>query len=134
SPMKDTIQENQVVNRLIQWAEKQMPVRAMLLTSSRANENAEIDILSDYDVILYVADSSMFVAQDTWLQDFGSVLVLFRDQEESYGMQEYARLVLYEEGTKIDFTIAPVGILRKIVEEPRLPSYLDIGYKVLVDK
>jgi aminoglycoside 6-adenylyltransferase len=131
--MKDTGQERDVVERLIQWADKQAPVRAMLLTSSRANKNAPIDILSDYDVSLYVADASAFTNDDTWLRDFGSVLVLFRDQRDRYGMQEHARLVLYEDGLKIDFTITPMDVLRKILEEPRLPTYLDVGYRVLID-
>src|SRR5256712_13462521 len=121
--MKDTSQESKVVNRLIRWAEEQVLVRAMLLTSSRASKNAPVDILSDYDVVLYVSNTSPFADSDAWLHDFGSLLVQFRDERDnSYGMHQYARLVLYEEGTKIDFTIAPVDTLRKIVDEPALPE------------
>ena len=124
-----------VVDRLIRWAEGQALVRAMLLTSSRASKNAPVDILSDYDVVLYVSDTSPFTESDAWLSDFGSLLVQFRDEgDNKYGMHQYARLVLYEEGTKIDFTIAPVDTLRKIVDEPTLPEGLDIGYRVLVDR
>jgi aminoglycoside 6-adenylyltransferase len=133
--MKDASQEDEILNRLTQWAEEQALVRAMLLTSSRASKNAPVDMLSDYDVLLYVSDTRPFADSDTWLQDFGKFLVQFRDERDnSYGIHEYARLVLYEDGTKIDFTIAPVDTLRKIREEPALPDSLDIGYRVLVDK
>jgi aminoglycoside 6-adenylyltransferase len=44
-------QERVVIERLLNWAEHQTLVRAMLLTSSRAIPNAPTDIFSDYDVI-----------------------------------------------------------------------------------
>jgi aminoglycoside 6-adenylyltransferase len=128
-------QEANVVDRLIRWAEEQDFVRAMLLTSSRASEHAPVDILSDYDVVLYVSDTSPFADSDAWLQDFGRLLVRSRDERvNSYGIREYLRLVLYEDGTKIDFTITPTNTLLKTVEGPTLPASLDIGYRILVDK
>lgn len=45
-----------VIRQLIHWAERQDSVRAMLLTSSRANPNALVDRFSDYDVVLAVQD------------------------------------------------------------------------------
>src|SRR6266567_6169563 len=87
--MKDTSQEGQILNRLIRWAEEQVLVRAMLLTSSRASKNAPVDILSDYDVVLYVSDTSPFAESDAWLQDFGRLLVQFRDEgDNNHGMQK----------------------------------------------
>jgi aminoglycoside 6-adenylyltransferase len=133
--MNDLSQESGALNRLTQWADEQVLVRAVLLTSSRASKNAPVDPLSDYDVVLYVSDTSPFADSDAWLQDFGRLLVQFRDEgDNNFGMQQYARLALYEDGTKIDFSIVPVDTLRKIVDEPKLPEGLDIGYRVLVDK
>jgi aminoglycoside 6-adenylyltransferase len=126
--------DDDVINSLITWGKSQARVRAVLLTSSRAGSGAPVDILSDYDPILYVTDTAPFVDDEGWLQDFGDILVMFRDQRDEYGMRQYARLVLYDGGTKIDFTIAPVGMLEKVLEEPALPDYLDIGYRVLLDK
>ena len=51
-----------------------MRVRAMLLTSSRADPKAHLDLFSDYDVILVVTDIHPFFEDRTWLQDFGQVL------------------------------------------------------------
>ncbi len=124
----------ELVQRIVQWALRNDGVRAVLLTSSRANPNAPMDALSDYDVSLYVADTAPFVARGAWLADFGTVLVRFNDERDGDGMREYSRLVLYEDGTKVDFTIVPAEFLRKIAKTPNLPDYLDIGYRVLVDK
>jgi aminoglycoside 6-adenylyltransferase len=132
--MQDAAREVDVINRLVQWANSQPLVRAMLLESSRASDHAPIDILSDYDVLLIVSDTRPFSQQESWLQDFGKLLVLFRDKGRMYGLRSYNRLVLYEDGTKIDYIVWPVALLQRVLNAPRLPDVLDHGYQVLVDK
>jgi aminoglycoside 6-adenylyltransferase len=132
--MKDVSGEVDVIERLVQWANSQPLVRAMLLESSRASDRAPIDILSDYDVLLVVSDIRSFSQHETWLQDFGKILVLFRDKGQMCGLTSYYRLVLYEDGTKIDYIVWPVALLQRVLDEPRLPEVLDYGYQVLVDK
>jgi len=63
--MKDTHQESDVVRRLIAWAEQQVSVRAMLLTSTRASPHAPVDAFSDYDVVLVVTDIHPFFTDRT---------------------------------------------------------------------
>ncbi len=137
TPMKDTDQESEVIRQLIQWAEHQPSVRAMLLTSSRANLNAPVDALSDYDVVLVVLDIHPFFEDKTWLQDFGQVLVAYWDPihpAPDYGIEQVGNVTEYGDGLKIDFTLWPVELLRRIAEAPTLPADLDIGYTVLIDK
>ncbi len=112
----------------MQWAKNQPLVRAMLLESSRASERAPVDILSDYDVLLVVSDTRPFSQDETWLQDFGKILVLFRDKGRIHGLTTYNRLVLFEDGTKIDYIVWPVALLQRVLDAPRLPDLLDQGY------
>ena len=73
------------------WAEKREPVRAMLLTSTRTSPNARVDLFSDYDVILVVTDIHPFFADRGWLEDFGRVLVVYRDPIRLvYGVGKFA--------------------------------------------
>lgn len=124
-----------VIDTLIQWAEHQPGVRAMLLTSSRAIPNAPADVFSDYDVILAVRDVQPFYEDRTWLEAFGSVLVVYRDPlEPYYGFPRSAYVTQYENGLKIDFTLWPVEILQRIAADPQLPDEFDAGYRVLLDK
>jgi aminoglycoside 6-adenylyltransferase len=58
--MKNSEQERQVIERLVHWAKGRPAVRAMLLTRSRVNPDAPVDVLSDYDVILVVTDIPPF--------------------------------------------------------------------------
>ena len=92
--MKGAAREVDVIDRLIQWANSQPLARAMLLESSRASEGTSIDILSDYDVLLVVSDTRPFLRDEGWLQDFGKILVLFRDKGRMHGLMGYSRLVL----------------------------------------
>ncbi len=135
--MKDTNQESDVIRRLIAWAEQQEPVRAMLLTSTRANPHAQVDAFSDYDVVLVVTDIHPFFADRTWLQDFGQVLVVYWDAIHAapdYGIEQVSNVTLYEDGLKIDFTLWPVALMQRIAAAPVLPADLDVGYAILVDK
>ena len=135
---KDLTREKQTLRGLVRWAEKQPSVRALLLTSSRANPNAAVDLFSDYDVILAVADIRPFFDDRTWLEDFGPVLVVYRDpikhEHGEVGLGRFAYITQYEDGTKIDFTLWPVELLRCVVAAPELPDDLDVGYTVLLDK
>jgi aminoglycoside 6-adenylyltransferase len=127
--------EQQVLSRLVRWAEKQEAIRAMLLTSSRTNPHAELDSFSDYDVILVVKDIQPFLKDESWLEDFGKVLVMYRDPVKSeYGFEKFGRVTHYQNYTKIDYAVWPVGLMKKVIKMPELPDYLDDGYKVLVDK
>ena len=126
-----------VVHGLIQWAESNDPVRAMLLTSTRARPDAPVDRLSDYDVVLVVEDIRPFFEDRSWLEDFGEVLIAYWDPiqpESDFGVDQTGNVVQYADGLKIDFRVWPVGLIRRITDAPALTDELDAGYAVLLDK
>lgn len=126
--------EPEVVGRLIRWAREQPLVRALLLTSSRANPSAPVDRLSDYDVIAVVPDIQPFTSDEGWVRAYGTPLVRLPASAAAEGRESRHRLVLYEDGTKIDYTVWPVTLMERVRDAPRLPDVLDVGYRVLVDK
>lgn len=126
-----------MISQLVEWAENQAPVRAMLLTSTRAIPNAPVDAFSDYDVILVTADIHPFYVDRSWLEDFGRVLVGYWDpiyREPDYHCDVFGNVIQYEDGLKIDFTLWPIELLGRIAAASELPAELDAGYKVLLDK
>ena len=130
-------QQDEVFEKLIQWAEQKSSIRAMLLTSTRAVPGATVDFLSDYDVILIVEDIHPFYENRSWLEDFGEVLVVYWDPifpDPKYGNEKTANVTQYADGLKIDFTLWPVELLHKIARAPALEAELDAGYRVLLDK
>ena len=84
---------------------------------------------------LVVTDIHPFFADRAWLEDFGRVLVLYRDPIRlEYGVEKFAYITQYEDGLKIDFTLWPVEMVPRIVAAPQLPDDLDVGYTILMDK
>ena len=126
-----------VISELVRWAEQLSSIRAMLLTSTRAIPGASVDIFSDYDVVLVVEDIHPFFKDRSWLEDFGKVLVVYWDpihRDPDYEIEKVANVTQYAEGLKIDFTLWPVELMRKIVQAPALTAELDAGYRILMDK
>jgi aminoglycoside 6-adenylyltransferase len=133
--LKRSASDKAILEQLTHWAAQQPLVRAMLLTSSRAIPQAPSDVFSDYDVILALRDVQPFYADRTWLEAFGPVLVLYRDPLIlDRGLERSAYVTQYENGLKIDFSLWPVGLLQRVVADPKLPDELDAGYQVLLDK
>jgi len=119
-----------VIKRLIGLGDQHDEIRAVVLTSTRAAGGC--DLLSDYDVVLYTRDLARFLERDDWFESFGRVLVMFRDDSGEGGW--HARLVLYEDGTRVDFSVQHVDLLKQACQASPLPEDLDVGYHVLLDK
>lgn len=129
--------ERDVIRRLVQWADQREAVRALILTSTRTDPNFRVDVLSDYDVVLFVADINPFFADRSWLLEFGEVLVVYWDPievDDEFHVETTASVTQYADGLKIDFRLYPVEVLLQVVRAPVLPPRYDTGYKVLVDK
>ena len=133
--MNVMLQNDPIIRHLIRWGEARDDVRALILTSTRTGSRAHTDAFSDYDVIVVVTDVGPWHEDDAWLEGFGRVPAVYRDPiRVAYGCEKFARITQYEDGLKIDFTVAPVEMLRNIAAAPQLPDDLDVGYTVLLDK
>ena len=86
------------------WARENENVRVAILTSTRANPNASVDALSDYDIELFVRDFQPFLEGDKWIETFGKILVREPYKPVQAGNLVW-RLVMFEDAPRIDFTI-----------------------------
>jgi aminoglycoside 6-adenylyltransferase len=126
--------EDEVLTRVVAWAEEQPLVRAVVLESSRAVEEAPLDRFSDYDCLLVVSETRPFSENSDWQRFFGEPLARFGDSKEILGYTTYFRLAFYQDHTKIDYAIWPVELLRTVVERQESSELLVWGYRVLLDK
>ena len=126
--------EREVLGRLMAWAEAEATVRAVLMTSSRTRPAAPVDALSDYDVILVVANAAEFTRDDAWQSVYGRPLVRWGDQGREAGFVTHFTGVVYEDFVKIDYTVWPQALLQHVTATGVLLPELDAGYKVLLDK
>lgn len=119
--------EQQVLAQLCQWAQGNDLVRAVILTGSRAAPERSVDILSDYDIALYVQDLQPFQQDDAWLHPFGPILVRWPLQPRTTFDENWlTRLVLFKDGVRLDFQITDG---KQIASED-----YDAGFRVLLDK
>jgi aminoglycoside 6-adenylyltransferase len=119
--------EQEVIDQLKHWADAQPNVRTLILTSSRADPHRQPDLLSDYDVEVFVRDLTPFTADDAWVRTFGKIMVRWpMTPRPTFSDDWITQLVLYEDGTRIDFQVTSLP--------PSAGEDFDSGYRVLMDK
>jgi aminoglycoside 6-adenylyltransferase len=132
-PTPGSPDEAAVLEKLV--ALGQLPeVRALILTSTRAREPEAADDMSDFDVIVAVAEPDRFASDESWQSRVGRPLIRWGDQDEIAGRTTYFRGVVYDDMTKVDYTIWPLELLDHVASLAELPDDLDVGYRVLLDK
>src|SRR5262245_33785337 len=100
-------EEQAVLFKLTEWGASDDSIRAVVLTSSRTRPGAYVDILSDYDVMLFVKDVERYAHQTDWYSRYGTPMVVWGDQCERFGCTTYFRGVIYEDHIKVDYNIWP---------------------------
>lgn len=119
--------EEAVLKELTTWAGNNDHIRGMVLTSSRVVPGSKVDLLSDYDIELYVSDLAPFIANDEWLEFFGPILVRWPYKPRSTMQSDWiTRLVLFQDGVRVDFQITSIVAIDA--------NQYENGYRVLLDK
>lgn len=117
--------------RLIQWAETQPALRAILAVGSQVRHDHPADQWSDFDYQLFVTDCAPYLDGGEWLAALGTVWACLPFQ---WPGGEPERLVLFEGGQKVDFHFFPVSALDEMVRAQTLDEVYRRGYTILVDK
>lgn len=125
---------DETLDRIVRWAESNDGVRVVMLVGSRAGNAASVDRLSDYDIILWTRSPSTFLGSWTWIEQFGPILSQLPVRGSESEWPYATRLVLFDDGAKIDFTILPSAQLQRAGQEMELPEALRHGYRTLLDK
>ena len=120
-----------LLDRVVEWAQTDAGVRALLLLGSRARNEEPADEWSDTDLIVVVADPAAFLADASWPDRFGSVAITFVERT-AHGRGE--RRALYADGTDIDVVPVAIDEMRTGLREPGPLSMLARGHRILVDK
>ena len=125
--MENLKTDQEILQKIKEWGEKNQAVEAIVLTSSRVvSSTAFVDQFSDYDLAVYVNSLDEF-KDDKWLEYFGDILVCWPKFPESTFSQDWiTRLVLFKSRLRIDFQITDNFDLP--------PSDYDLGYQVIIDK
>lgn len=118
-----------VLRRVLAWAEAEPAVRAVVVTSTRAQAEGPPDELSDYDIVLALDDMDCFDAAAA----YGNPAARWGDEHDVHGTKTRFLGVVYDDEVKIDWTLWPENVLG-LVAARGLTDALDVGYRVLLDK
>lgn len=129
--MIKTRSEQQMMQLIMDVANQNPAIRAVLLNGSRANPNVEQDIFQDYDIIYVVNNLSNFLNNHSWIDVFGDRMILQMPEDmelyppspELEGVFSY--LMQFMDGNRIDLILVPLENLSRFVDDSLCKLLLD---------
>ncbi len=118
---------SEVFDEIQRWAEADDQIRGLVLSSGRVDGDDKVDLLSDYDVIVFVRDQAPYKRDDRWLEAFGSVMTRSPPVPTLFDDGRVGRMVIYDDGVRIDWSVADAVSMHDLNGEPE-------PYRVLLDK
>ncbi|NIF07179.1 AadS family aminoglycoside 6-adenylyltransferase [Chryseobacterium sp. Tr-659] len=122
------------LEQIIQWAEKNPDIRAILLTSSLVNPYAPVDDFSDLDVELVFESRAAYESDNSWIRLFGEPISMIEEDDRVFEGKHAMKMVLYKDHVKVDFKLYQTTEFIQEIQKETLPEDWDVGYKVLIDK
>ncbi|NLY45469.1 MAG: aminoglycoside 6-adenylyltransferase [Tissierella sp.] len=118
--------ENIVFNQLLDFANTDNKVRAVMLYGSRVNYNAPRDIMQDYDIVFFIEDIEELSYKNDrkWIDRFGELVIMLQNDFEYYS---YIFLMQFKDGVRIDLRFADIKEIKEITSEDTLS-------KIILDK
>ncbi len=120
---------NCILSRIVEWAEREKYIRVLILVGSRARKES-VDDLADFDVSVFTATHNPYTANNQWLFEIGKVWVCVPEKFTRKTEIVPTRLVIFEDGIKVDFAFYGLHVLDELADSHEL----DTGFKVLLDK
>lgn len=104
--------EEQMMDLILRTAEADEDIRAVVLNGSRADPAVPADIFQDYDIQYFVRDMKKFTQNRAWVDVFGPRIIMQTPEDSalfppSLGGR-FTYLMQFQDGNRIDLTLAPV--------------------------
>lgn len=96
---------------ILQVAQSDERIRAVLLNGSRANPAIQKDAFQDYDIVYIVRQMAGFLHDHSWVDVFGERLIMQMPDQMCIGEKDayaFAYLMLFTDGNRIDLTLFPL--------------------------
>ncbi|MBU5427487.1 aminoglycoside 6-adenylyltransferase [Tissierella pigra] len=115
--------ENEVINQILDFANNEDRVRAVMMNGSRVNANAPKDIMQDYDIVFFITDIEdlSYKINQKWIKAFGELVIM---QQNDFDDGSYIFLMQFKNGVRIDLSFKDIKNIREIVKEDTLSKIL----------
>jgi aminoglycoside 6-adenylyltransferase len=113
--------ENEMLQLIINTAQSDDRIRAVIMNGSRANPHTPRDIFQDFDNVYLVTNITSFQHDFNWIKRFGEIMILQLPDE----MQDpppspsegFAYLMQFMDGNRIDLSIWPKDRLDERIKD-----------------
>lgn len=121
--------EQEMLDLILDFANKDENIRAVVMNGSRANSNAPKDIFQDFDIACLVNEMSPYMRNPNIPPLFGEILIL----QEPEDMQDpppendghYTYLMQFKDGNRIDLSFDPPELFKPVIEDSLTIVLLD---------
>jgi aminoglycoside 6-adenylyltransferase len=110
--------EQEMLELIVDTAQNDDRIRAVIMNGSRANPNAPRDVFQDFDIVYLVTDVASFRDDPDWIDRFGEIMILQMPE----AMQDpppsddgsFAYLMQFADGNRIDLGLFPIAKLHEL--------------------
>ncbi len=121
--------EQEMLELIVNTAQQDDRIRAVIMNGSRANPDAPRDLFQDFDILYLVTDVASFRDDPNWIERFGEIMILQMPE----AMQDpppsndggFAYLMQFTDGNRIDLGLFPLAKLEELEEDSLSRLLLD---------
>lgn len=103
--------EQEMMQLIMQTAQQDERIRAVVLNGSRANPNVEKDMFQDYDIVYVVKNMASFTSNHSWVDVFGDRVMMQMPEGKVTPPPEnkghFVYLMQFKDGNRLDLTLIP---------------------------
>lgn len=111
--------ETEMMNLILETAQQDDRIRAVVMNGSRANPEAPKDKFQDYDIIYVVDQFVSYMRDHDWIDRFGKRIMLQMPEtmRNPIGDGRFVYLMLFEDGNRIDLQLIPTERMEDLLEQ-----------------
>ena len=117
--------EEQVLKKILDFAQNDENIRAVVINGSRVNPNVKHDIFCDYDMICFVHDIEKYVGGQSWIQSFGDLVIMQFNRHDDFPDDHFVFLMQFADGVRIDLSFAKMKMISSSLEDSLTVVLLD---------
>ena len=113
--------EQEMLDLIVNTAEKDERIRAVIMNGSRVNPNAPRDPFQDFDIVYVVTDVAPFRYNYEWIERFGEIMITQMPDDMAdpppSGDDSFAYLMQFTDGNRIDLTLLSITKLDELQDD-----------------
>jgi aminoglycoside 6-adenylyltransferase len=120
--------DREMMDLIINTANNDERIRAVIMNGSRTNPNAKKDFFQDYDVVYIVKDINTFTSDHNWVDLLGDRLMMQMPEDKvippAVNDGRYIYLMQFKDGNRIDLSLIPLEKIDELIKRDSLSILL----------